>query len=286
MSQAKAVPVSEQVLCRYVSYLAESGLKHRTIKSYLSAIRFLHIAEGEADPFKASHLRLQYVLQGIKRVEAEAGAGRRERLPITPRILRSLKGMLDKKATDHDVVMLWAACCLGFFGFLRAGEMTVPGDNGFDASAHLGFGDISVDNPRNPQMVRVRIKQSKTDPFRKGMDIYLGKTGADLCPVGALMRYLTLRGRKEGPLFQFRDGRFLTRQRLVDAVRGALKELGVDESKYCSHSFRIGAATTAAAKGVEDAMIKTLGRWRSLAYLEYVRIPREELGHYSRLLIS
>lgn len=269
-----------------MSYLAESGLKHRTIKSYLSAIRFLHIEEGQADPFRASHLRLQYVLQGIKRAEAEKGLSRRERLPITPRILRSLKGVWDKKAMDPDVSMIWAACCLGFFGFLRAGEMTVPGDKEFDAAVHLSFKDIAVDDPKNPQMVKVRIKQSKTDPFRKGLDIYLGKTGTDLCPVVALLRYLTVRGKRGGPLFQFQDGRFLTRQRLVEKVRVALRETGVDEAKYCSHSFRIGAATTAAAKGIEDAMIKTLGRWRSLAYLEYVRIPREELGHYSRLLSS
>ena len=67
----------------------------------------------------------------------------------------------------------------------------------------------------------------------------------------------------------------------MDRVRAALRSVGVDEAKYCSHSFRIGTATTAASKGVEDAMIKTLGMWRSLAYLEYVRIPREELGQYS-----
>ncbi len=33
-------------------------------------------------------------------------------------------------------------------------------------------------------------------------------------------------------------------------------------------------------------MIKTLGRWRSLAYLEYIRIPRDQLAHYSRTLCS
>ena len=39
-------------------------------------------------------------------------------------------------------------------------------------------------------------------------------------------------------------------------------------------------------KGVEDSVIKTLGRWQSLAYLEYIRIPREQLANYSHMLDS
>ena len=81
----------------------------------------------------------------------------------------------------------------------------------------------------------------------------------------------------------FQDGRFLTRQRFVDGVRSAIQEEGVDDSQYCGHSFRIGAATTAARQGLEDSMIKMLGRWRSLAYLEYIKIP---LAGYSRILVS
>ena len=68
----------------------------------------------------------------------------------------------------------------------------------------------------------------------------------------------------------------------MDKVRDALEKAGVDQSKYCSHSFRIGAATTAAERGIEDAVIKTLGRWRSQTYLEYVKIPREQLASYAR----
>ena len=60
------------------------------------------------------------------------------------------------------------------------------------------------------------------------------------------------------------------------AVREALKTAGVDASKYSGHSFRICAATTAASRGIEDSVIKTLGRWNSLAYLRYVKIPRDE----------
>ncbi len=70
----------------------------------------------------------------------------------------------------------------------------------------------------------------------------------------------------------------------MDEIRLALHKAGIDSKAYCGHSLRIGAATTAAANGMEDALIKTLGRWRSLAYLEYVRIPRNQLAQYSQLL--
>ena len=67
-------------------------------------------------------------------------------------------------------------------------------------------------------------------------------------------------------------------------VRAALQKAGVKDQDYCGHSFRIGAATTAARKGVEDSIIKTLGRWESVAYLQYVRIPREQLAGYAQVL--
>ena len=80
--------------------------------------------------------------------------------------------------------MILAACCMAFFGFLRAGEMTVPDDGAFDKCAYLGFGDIAIDNPSSPSFVRVRIKQSKTG----SVDLFLGRTHTDLCPVARLSR--------------------------------------------------------------------------------------------------
>ena len=141
-----------------------------------------------------------------------------------------------------------------------------------------------MDKAKNPGVVQVRIKASKTDPFRKGVLVYLGRTDNDLCPVGAVAAYLAARGRAPGPFFQFDSGSTLSRERLVSKMREALKQCGVDAAKYSGHSFRIGAATTAAAVGIEDSTIKTLGRWQSAAYLLYVRIPRENLAAVSRKL--
>ena len=267
-----------------MSYIANSGLKHRTIKAYLSAIRHLHICEGAGDPFQPAHQRLQYILKGVKKCEAEQAVPEKQRLPITSHILRAIKRVWEPLAADPDIVMLWAACCVAFFGFLRIGEMSVPDNDSYDPAVHLSRQDIALDDASSPSVVRVRIKQSKTDPFSKGIDLYLGKTSSDLCPVAALLNYLAVRSKVDGPLFMFKDGRSLTRQRFVVKVRGALQKSGLDKGKYCSHSFRIGAATTAAARGLEDSVIKTLGRWRSLAYLQYVKIPRNELAFYSRVL--
>ena len=280
-------PVSEVVLCGFVSVLADVGLKHRSIKTYLSGVRYYQIKSGYPDPFQGPAMpRLDYVIKGIKRHQAKAGVGAWARLPITPELLRRLKGVWSPSGTTRDTKLIWAACCLCFFGFLRAGEMTVPGDKGYDPQTHLSMGDIALDDSRSPSLVRVTIKQSKTDPFRKGVDIFVGRTGTDLCPVGALLDYLQVRGAAPGALFIFADGHLLTRQRFVDRVREALQRAGVDQSKYCGHSFRIGAATTAATKGVEDCIIKTLGRWESLAYLQYVRLSREQLSGYSAVLVS
>ena len=60
---------------------------------------------------------------------------------------------------------------------MRAGELTVPSDKGYDAAVHLSLSDISVDNPTSPGVLCVRLKASKTDPFRKGISLFIGKVG-------------------------------------------------------------------------------------------------------------
>ena len=67
------------------------------------------------------------------------------------------------------------------------------------------------------------------------------------------------------------------------AMRSALREAGVEAGHYAGHSFRIGAATTAVARGLEESTVQTLGRWKRLAYLECIRIPCHQLASSARL---
>ena len=57
--------------------------------------------------------------------------------------------------------MLWIACCLCCFGFLGAGEITVPSDTAYDRGEHLNVYDVSVDSISNPTTMKVKIKASK-----------------------------------------------------------------------------------------------------------------------------
>ncbi len=177
--------------------------------------------------------------------------------------------------------MLWAASTVCFFGFSRAGELTIPSDNAFDPTTHLTVEDITIDDIANPSLLKLHLKAFKIDPFRKGVDVVVGRTSDKLCPVAATLAYLALRGNSPGFLFKFRDGRPLTKARFVEAVRSALATAGLNPKDYAGHSFRIGAATTAHSRGLNDSTIQTLGRWSSSAYLVYIKTPKEQLAVFS-----
>ena len=115
--------------------------------------------------------------------------------------------------------------------------------------------------------------QSKNDPFGNGVTVCVVRTDQCICPVAALLEYLVKRGTGPAPLFLFQDGTSLSKQRLVSQVHQVLAPHGIDCSRLTGHSFHIGAATAAARAGVEDSKIQTLGRWRSSAYLQYIRMP-------------
>ena len=279
------LPTSEQTLLLFVTYLGQLELTHKTIKVYLSAVRNLHITTGHFTIFETQlSPRVERVLKGIKLTQAKSKPPR-SRLPITSSIMRKIRAVLAKSPHDYNNIMLWAACCLAFFGFLRCSEFTIPSQDTFDDAVHLSFKDISVDDWENPKVIAIRIKQSKTDPFRKGVTLMLGKTDDMVCPVSGLLPYLAIRGSKHGPLFIMANKHYLTPPLFRTSLHQILKSSGLSTQEYNTHSFRIGSATSAKAAGISDLHIKMLGRWQSDAYQSYIKTSPEDLAKYSKLLV-
>ena len=111
-------PATDTTLAEFVTYLADVvHLTTTSIKTYLSAVRSLHIDRSRPDPLQAA-LLTQRVLSGVKRIHGMHP--RLNRLPITGTVLDRLVSSLQAASwlPIIDRHMLTAACTLAFHGFL------------------------------------------------------------------------------------------------------------------------------------------------------------------------
>lgn len=74
-------------------------------------------------------------------------------------------------------------------------------------------------------------------------------------------------------LFCWLDGKAISRTFFIVQLNAALKFNNLDLSLYKGHSFCIGVASCAATEGFSDSQIRLLGRWKSNAFLRYIRTP-------------
>ena len=194
---------------------------------YLAAIRNTQLSLGQPDPREQSSLPvLKRVLAGISRSRLGRGQPSWVRLPVTAVLLRRMKQELER--SEHtEMRVLWAVCCTAFFGFFRLGELLRSSPSEFNPRLHLSWGDMAVDSPLAPTMVRFHLRQSKTDQFGRGVDIILGRTGCDLCPVAAVLGYVAARGDRKGPFFLKSTNRPLLKQEFITEIRRVLVALGL-----------------------------------------------------------
>jgi hypothetical protein len=271
------MPVSEDVLLLYISFLFEQGLTASTIRVYLAAIRSLHIFSNEVYP---THLfRVKLALKGASRNTPAPN----RKLPITYQILKQL---LVHSAVRSDRTLLESVMTLAFFGCLRLSECCVSDGQAFNHNIHLCLSDIQFDTTK--QQLSLFLKRSKTDLLNTGVTIYIGCSGdPKCCAYCSMKKYLSIREfvikPHQTPLFILPQGTILFKSYLVRATRLLLCLSGHDPSKYSGHSYRAGAATTAGNNKFRDWEVQLLGRWSSQAYTCYMRNPQITSTFASRL---
>lgn len=176
--------------------------------------------------------------------------------------------------------LLESAFLTAFYRFLRAGEFTTK-SRSFNPDSDLTISDLLLDHDH----FTLVLKHSKTDKFSKGVPIIVSATNCDFCPFSSMSRYLLSRrsAAPNEPLFFTPDGKPMTRAWFSEKLRLLCQLCSLDPKVYTPHSFRIGAATTAAPK-VPAATLKEMGRWSSSAYEKYIRPNAKDIVHAQKIM--
>ena len=89
------------------------------------------------------------------------------------------------------------------------------------------------------------------------------------------------------PLFAFvRPKQRLTWNNLKTELRTVLQQRGFPTNNFYSHSFHIGAPTTATKAGLLPWLFKVLGHWRWDCYKRYIRTPKCTIVEVPSLLAN
>lgn len=262
------LPTSYNVLAFFVAHLFQQRLAPATISTYVAAIGYVNKICGYKDPTQS--FLIKKLLNSIQRGTYQ----RDNRLPITPEILEKLTASLRYTTSSaYQYHMLKAMYLLAFHAFLRVGEMT----NNRSSSNVLQFEDIKVVKNSSGTLCQLELTFHSFKGHYNIRPITLAISATsqkpDLCPVQAVQQYLYLRGQQSGPLFCFPRVQPVSYGYFSDCLKHSLSWAGLSHLRVTTHSFRIGAASYAASRGIPDDEIQQMGRWQSLAFKRYIRLP-------------
>ncbi|MCP3889261.1 MAG: tyrosine-type recombinase/integrase [Desulfobulbaceae bacterium] len=248
-------PVNSSHISLYVTRLFNQGLAGSTITSRMSAISFAFKLFKKSDP--VDDFGVKCLLKSIRKARPQKDS----RLPLLPAILHDILLKVPQLGfTYYDQILFKSMLSLAFVAFLRPGEITGDTHN-LQKQDVMIFGTTVV-------ICFSHYKYSNGTPFT----LYVEATDSQFCPVKLLLEYLRLRGPCVGPLFCSLGGKPISYCHFKNMFKSALVRVGV-RGQMSPHSIRIGAATQAAASGLSDCVIQQLGRWRSTAHRNYVRLP-------------
>ncbi|CAG2208848.1 unnamed protein product [Mytilus edulis] len=252
------LPLTSADLILFIAHLKSKELAASSISTYISAIGFTHKINNWPDP--TDSFIMDKVLKSVHK-----GRNQDMRLPITSTILNQLVDALKQTISNkYDQLLFKAMFTLAYHALLRIGEMTVNNKN----YNHVISVSQAVVLHKKAVITFMDFKHSNGKQFH--LEIAKNKND-NICAVTALTNYLTLRNNTTGPLFLNSSGEAVSRQLFQHALNDALNFCGLSRAYYKPHSFRIGFATDASAKGLSTETIRTLGRWKSDAFKLYIR---------------
>ena len=252
-----ALPASVAAIALYITHLTSPPCPSSpaTIATNISAIAYFHKMAGAQDP--TSHFLIRKILKGTTKLYPTCDL----RIPISPTVLHALVASTQHIAfSPYETAMCGAMYALMFHAFLRLGEVTASPHN-------IAVHQVAVTST-SIALTFTSYKHSQGHPIT----LYIPASSSPTCAVTLLSAYIKVRGLHPGPLFCYPGHIPVSPARFRLLLAMSLARCGMAKVKITPHSFRIGAATFAATKGHTTSQIQAMGRWKSDAFKQYIRI--------------
>jgi integrase len=249
-----SMPAQPKVVSLYLVHIGSAAKSFSSVKAVYSAIAWKHSTNGCISP-TLNPLVIE-TIAGLKRSLAKPVV---KKEPFTVKQMQALqfqqvKGCLTDLRNNCILV-------IAFFGFLR-----------FEEIVHLRCDDVVFLTSH----LELTLPKSKCDQLRQGEIVVISRLG-QFCPVGLLEHYMRSSGNfQSANKYVFRRVVFskgvkflgnrdipLTYSNVRDVVKAKSIQLGLDPSKYGTHSMRAGGSTAAANAGIGDRIFQRHGRWAS-----------------------
>ena len=266
----------EECALLYIGHLTEKGSQSATLKSYLSAIKFILTSDGyQCDNNK-------FLFPSVTRACKLVNDRVKTRLPIHIKLLEMLLfeieryfGGLDDIAPQPYLMILYQTIFItAYYGLMRIGELTMGAHPILAKDVHVGMNKNKIllvlhsSKTHGKESRPQEIKMTTTENY------YSHTRKRHFCPFQMPRNYMKAWGNCDTdsePYFIFRSGQPVAPHHVRHLLRKLLKIVNLNPKLYDCQSFRIGMASDMFKLNCEISRIRQIGRWWSNVVFTYLR---------------
>ncbi|KAH7873512.1 DNA breaking-rejoining enzyme [Lentinula edodes] len=274
--EAQRAPCSSDLLNAWISTMA-GHYAGTSVKNYVHGVRAWHIIHGIE--WKTNKDSLDTMIHGAERLQPERSR-RKKRMPFTQDYIARL---LEDFDTSNPFDAACSACLTtSFYCAARVGELTVVNLKDFTPEKYVTTAHVRKATDRNGfETTVLHVPRTKSNQL-EGEDLYFSKQLGSTDPESLLQNHLAVnKPNSSEHLFSYQHKavrRPLTKHAFIQHISKAAKNRGLPVLQ--GHGIRIGATLEYLLRGVPFDAVRVIGRWKSDAFLLYLRKHAEIMAPY------
>ena len=268
-------PSGHVLVAAFIASLA-GRYSSSTITNYVAGLKAWHVIHSI--PWTVDDAIVRKMLVGADRL-APPQSKRPPRQPYTVAHILALRQQL--RLDDPLDAAVFACLTVAFYCCARVGEFTVPSVAAFDPNRHIKMSNVRDDCSRSGHRVRTFfLPATKTKPH--GEDVACAVQSGLSDPIAAFSTHVHINCPPPAAhVFAYRcQGGWtpLSRHVFLRRIQQAADQAGIPFLQ--GHGIRIGSTLEYLLRGINFEVVKSIGRWKSDAFLVYLRRHAQILAPY------